>query len=141
MGAVLDTGAGPNCIKQKILPPGWRNYLTSSSPTPLVDAQHNTIPTAGTILLYIQVGELLARVSFTVCEKLTVPLILGTAYINRLVSSINIEDHRLILRDNSSTAILGKLPKGPDSRENEGDQTGNNQSEKPDHATFAYADR
>ena len=76
--AVFDTGAGPNIVRDDILPKGWERILIPSQPLPrITNASGKRMPVRGVVLLHLQVGDLRTRVRFYVVPGLGVPCILG----------------------------------------------------------------
>lgn len=104
--AVLDTGAGPNCVHLDALPPGAQDHIRAG-PLPAVHGANNQqLPTVGIISLYTQAGTAIVKTDFVVCRDLSVPLILGTAFINRNVRHIDIVNQRVLMLNGSHTPIL-----------------------------------
>jgi len=68
-GAILDTGAGPNCIRKDLLPEGWAAWKLPQGMKPIVDAQNQPIPICGITTLYVQVGKMVARTHFIVYPR------------------------------------------------------------------------
>jgi hypothetical protein len=76
--AVLDTGAGPNLIREDVLPPNWETWRLCGVPIPKVmNASGRLLQSKGLIVLIVQVGHLRTRVRFYVTAGLAVPCILG----------------------------------------------------------------
>jgi hypothetical protein len=87
--AVLDTGAGPNLIREDLLPKNWEFYRIPGLPFPqITNASGRRIPARGFVQLQVQVGGLVRRVRFYVTPGLAVPCILGCNFINLHVKSI-----------------------------------------------------
>jgi hypothetical protein len=76
--AVFDTSAGPNLVRDDLLPSGWESLLVSDQPLPrITNASGKRMPVKGVIVLYLQVGDLRTRVRFYVVPGLGVSCILG----------------------------------------------------------------
>jgi hypothetical protein len=76
--AVLDTGAGPNLVREDVLPKGWERLLVPDVALPrITNASGRRMSARGVIVLFVQVGGLLKRVRFYVTPGLAVPCILG----------------------------------------------------------------
>jgi len=73
-GAVLDTGAGPNCIRADILPPNWEAWNIPNLNSGPVDAQGNRVEIVGITSLYVRLGSQTTRTHFLVCKSLAVPM-------------------------------------------------------------------
>jgi hypothetical protein len=86
---VLDTGEGPNLVREDVLP---RNLERALIPGQLLPRVHNAsgrrMPVKGVVSLVTQVGELVRRVRFFVVPCLSVPCILGCHFINTHVLGI-----------------------------------------------------
>ena len=104
--AVLDTGAGPNLIREDVLPPNWESLRLRGVPIPRVmNASGRLLHSKGVMVLILQVGGLRTRVRFYVTPGLAVPCILGCNFIDRHVRSILPGDRRVELREGGSVAI------------------------------------
>ena len=86
--SVLDTGAGPNFVQAVDLPPECRSRLRQGPLPKVTDANRNPIRMIGKIELVIQLGNWISKTSFIVCEKLTVPVILGCDFCDKFVEAI-----------------------------------------------------
>lgn len=121
--SVLDTGAGPNLVREDILPSGWDRLLIPNLPLPrITNASGKRMPVKGVITLFVQVGNLVRRVRFYVTPGLGVPCILGCNFINLHVRSIHPKERRIDLIEGGSVAIStgagacqisGKEPRTP----------------------------
>jgi hypothetical protein len=104
--AVFDTGAGPNLVREAILPEGWESSLVPNQQLPRIhNASGKRMPVRGVIVLYVQVGDLLTRVCFYVVHGLGTPCILGCNFINLHVRSIHPKERRVDLNEGGSVAI------------------------------------
>jgi hypothetical protein len=111
--AVFDTGAGPNIVRDDILPKGWERILIPSQPLPrIINASGKRIPVRGVVLLHLQVGDLRTqvgdlrtRVRFYVVPGLGVPCILGCKFIDLHVRSIHPKERRVDVRKGGLVAI------------------------------------
>jgi hypothetical protein len=113
--AVLDTGAGPNLIREDVLPPNWETLRLRGVPIPKVmNASGRLLHSKGVIVLIVQVGHLRTRVRFYVTAGLAVPCILGCNFIDRHVKSILPGDRRVELHDGGSVAISENSPRSLD---------------------------
>ena len=55
--AVLDTGAGPNLIREDVLPPNWESLRLRGVPIPRVmNASGRLLHSKGVMVLILQVG-------------------------------------------------------------------------------------
>jgi Retroviral aspartyl protease len=105
--AILDTGAGPNLVREDVLPEDWTRYRTTEEPSfQVVGASGRPLPQRGVLTLCVQLGQLKARAKFIVVKHLTAGCILGCQFIDRHVKSILPKERRVLLNDGSSVAIL-----------------------------------
>jgi hypothetical protein len=87
--AVLDTGAGPNLVREDILPKDWERWRVPNIPLPrITNASGKQILAKGVIVLYVHLGTTVHRVRFYVAPGLAVPCILGYNFINIHVKAI-----------------------------------------------------
>jgi Retroviral aspartyl protease len=94
--AVLDTGAGPNLVREDVLPKGWERLLVPDVALPrITNASGRRMSARGVIVLFVQVGGLLTRVRFYVTPGLAVPCILGCGFINLYVKTIHPRERRV----------------------------------------------
>jgi hypothetical protein len=107
---VLDTGAGPNLVREDVLPRNWERALITGQLLPRVhNASGRRMPVKGVVSLVTQVGELVRRVRFFVVPCLSVPFILGCHFINIHVLGIFPREKRVELRDSGAVSLLGKF--------------------------------
>ncbi len=66
--AILDTGAGPNCVRRARLPAGWETGLLDAPAMRVRDANRNPLPVNCVISLYVQLGTTLVKGEFW-CAK------------------------------------------------------------------------
>jgi hypothetical protein len=108
--AVFDTGAGPNLVREGILPKGWERFLIPNQPLPRNNnASGKRMPVRGVITLYVHVGVLVRRVRFYVVPVLGTPCILGCNFINLHVRSIHPKERRVDLNEGGSVAITSGI--------------------------------
>ncbi len=84
--AILDTGAGPNCDRRAVLPAGWETGLCDAPGMRVRDADRNKLRVNGVFSLYVQLETALMKDEFFVCEKLAVPVNLGSDITTSLFS-------------------------------------------------------
>jgi Retroviral aspartyl protease len=105
--AILDTGAGPNLVREDVLPEDWLRYRIAGDPTyQVVGASGRTIPQRGVITLWVQLGRLRAQARFIVVRIIAAGCILGCQFIDRHVKSILPKDKSVVLSDGMAVAIL-----------------------------------
>ena len=108
--AVLDTGAGPNIVHQKILPPGWQNRLIRTELPHIADANRNRIALVGALDLHVHVGDIHVRSRFLVTSNLAAECILGTSFIGKHVKAILPQRKRVLLQEGRPIALAGATP-------------------------------
>ena len=105
--AILDTGAGPNLVREAVLPEDWQcRRLTGEPECRIVGAGGRKLRQKGIIILLVQVGQLRLKTKFIVVEELAAECILGCQFINRHVQTILPKDKKVILSDGSVISIL-----------------------------------
>jgi hypothetical protein len=71
--AVLDTGAGPNHVREEILPKDWERWRVPNLPlTRINNTSGKQIIAKGVIVLHVQLGTTLNRARFYVAPGLAV---------------------------------------------------------------------
>jgi hypothetical protein len=104
--AVFDTGAGPNLVREGILPKGLERFLIRNQPLLRINnASGKRMPVRRVINLYVQVGDLVTRVRFYVVPGLGTPCILGCNFTNLHVRSIHPKERMVDLNEGGSVAI------------------------------------
>ena len=87
--AILDTGAGPNLVRESLLPKDWRDHAVKQNAYPHIrDANGRKLNVEGVVQLYLDVGGQNLGVRFLVCRNLAVKAILGCDFIRRYVQGI-----------------------------------------------------
>jgi hypothetical protein len=103
--AVLDTGTGPNLIREYLLPKNWEVYRIPGLALPrITNDSGRRISARGLVHLHVQVGGLVRRVRFYVTPGLAVPCILGCNFINLHVKAILPKEQKVLLQEG------GKFP-------------------------------
>jgi Retroviral aspartyl protease len=81
---ILDTGAGPNLIRESVLPEDWERYRIPGIPAfHIVGAGGRRLVQKGNITLTVQLGTLKVQARFIVVQGLTAECILGCQFIDR----------------------------------------------------------
>jgi hypothetical protein len=89
VSAILDTGAGPNLIREKVLPDYWERYRIPGPPKfHIVGAGGRRLLQKGSITLTVQLGTIKVQARFIVVKRLAVECILGCQFIDRQVQAI-----------------------------------------------------
>jgi hypothetical protein len=105
--AILDTGAGPNLVREDVLSEDWLRYRVADDTTyQVIGANGRSLPQRGVVTLCVQLGRLRAQAQFIVVKKLASGCILGCQFIDRHVKSIHPKEKRVLLNDDMSVAIL-----------------------------------
>jgi len=118
---VLDTGAGINLVRPNILPDNWKTYAVVLSRSPSIkDAKSRRLEVKYAIHLIVDTGAIKTFERFFVAERLSVPCILGTEFIERCIEGI-LPRRRLVAwrkelcgssPDKHSTPVLACLANG-----------------------------
>ena len=107
--AVLDTGAGPNVIRESLLPHGWQRYAQRATNLPRIrDANNRRLNVEGILPMILDMGSQRFRASFLVCKDLAVPAILGCSFIQRFVEAILPQEHKVVLKYGGAIAIQSR---------------------------------
>jgi Retroviral aspartyl protease len=105
--AILDTGAGPNLVREDVLPEDWLRYRMAGETTyQVTGANGRSLPQRGVVTLWVQLGRLRAQARFIVVKHLAAGCILGCQFIDRHVKRIHPKEKRLLLNDGTPVAIL-----------------------------------
>ena len=104
--AVLDTGAGHNFIRLDQLPPAARRMIRQRALPDIRDANKGRVRSLGVVSLRVQVGLYQSRVDFVVCERLSVPVILGCDYCDRHIEAIRPRSKEIELDDGTTVPIV-----------------------------------
>ena len=77
-------------ILRSALPEGWKNFIAKKNNLPkLCDASGHVLDIASRVLWRVRFGNALYRLTFIVVEKLSLPVLPGTKFLNRHVDAIN----------------------------------------------------
>jgi hypothetical protein len=88
--AILDTGAGPNLVREDVLPEDWLRYRVAGDTTyQVIGANGKSLPQRGVVTLWVQLGRLRAQARFIVVKQLAAGCIVGCQFIDRHVKSIH----------------------------------------------------
>jgi hypothetical protein len=105
--AILDTGAGPNLVREDVLSEDWLRYRMAGDTTyQVIGANGRSLPQRGVVTLWVQLGRLRAQARFIVVKQLAAGCILGCQFIDRHVKCIHPKEKRVLLNDGTSVAIL-----------------------------------
>lgn len=74
----------------------------------LKSAPNNLVDVSGKLMLLVQLSYLHVRVYFSVVEKLAVPLLVGTSFIDRFVWGIFPVEHRIVTIQAGPVAIISE---------------------------------
>ena len=107
VSAILDTGAGPNLIKETALPEDWERYRIPGPPAfHIVGAGGRRLLQKGNITLTVQLGTIKVQARFIVVEGLAAECILGCQFIDRQVQAIHPKEKRVTLANGSVIPII-----------------------------------
>jgi hypothetical protein len=118
--AILDTGAGPNLIREDMLTEGWERYRIAEVPAyKIVGAGGRRLNQKGFVTIFVQLGNLLTKVRFVVAAGLAADCILGCHFIDHHVKNILPREKRVTLMDDSVVSILKDSEEFPEIRKEE----------------------
>jgi len=125
MKPTLDTGAGSSIIRVDALPKGWERRLHRRPHFPyIVDAHKNPISARGMVTLRLHSGGFATDVDFVVVQRLAVPVLLGTSFVNRHVEALYPRRQRVRWSTDASVPILSCTARGKrERRRSPGDAT------------------
>jgi hypothetical protein len=103
--AILDTGAGPNLVREDVLSEDGTWY-TKEPTFQVAGAGGRPLPQRRVLTLCVKLGQLKARAKFIVVKYLTAGCILGCQFIDRRVKSILPKERLVLINDGSSVAII-----------------------------------
>jgi len=113
MTPTLDTGAGLSIIRVDALPKGWEMRLHPRPHLPhIVDANENPISAREMITLCLRSGGFATDFDFVVVQRLAVPVLLGTSFINRHVEALYPRRQRVRWSTDASVPILSCTVRG-----------------------------
>ena len=96
-----------NLVRKADLPLDWTRHTVRDAPLPwLAGANSNPLRLTAVVCLAVRIRNMTFGVPFVVVDQLAVPVLLGTAFIDSHVRSIDIDAQRLQLRNGGSVAIV-----------------------------------
>ena len=105
--AMIDTGAGANCIQKIVLKQlKLCNKIDRSLKRILKDAQGQEMKVDGGMNITIRIGDLHVDTHFIVVEKLPLPIILGTPFLGKTGARLDYTQNTLHMQDSSVTLVL-----------------------------------
>jgi hypothetical protein len=108
VSTILDTGAGPNLIIEKVLQEDWERYRLPGPPEfHIVGAGGCRLLQKGNITLTVQLGTIKVQARFIVVEGLAAECILGCQFIDRQVQAMLPKEKRVTLTNGSVIPIIG----------------------------------
>ena len=127
----VDTCSGYNLVRKADLPPECNRYVIRDAPLSRpAGANTNLLRLTAVVRLAVRLRNTTFHIPFVVAEQLAVPVLLGTAFIDGHVHSIDIDGQKLELRHGGSVSIVdgkgeptpparrhGRQTSGPDVRD------------------------
>ena len=109
VSAVPGTGAGPNLIRESLLPKDWHKYAQDVTALLRIRDANNRQPNVDEVVnMLIDIGGQTLRMIFLVCCVLVVPVILGCSFIQRFVKAILPQENKIVLKYGGALAIQSK---------------------------------
>lgn len=93
---VLRTVTGLKIVRQDVFPKTWRDTTIPIKNDRLTATSNLVMNLEGVILRHVRLGDLRVRVWFGVAVKLTVPILLGTAFIDCFIRVIFTPERRVV---------------------------------------------
>ena len=104
----VDTCSGYNLVERSRLPKGWETCKAEAETLPrLAGAERTPLRLTGLVYLAVRLANNVYRVPFYVVEKLAVPVLLGTAFIDTHVKTLDIQLRRVNFVRGGFVPILG----------------------------------
>lgn len=103
---VLDTGACPNLIKNRFIPPRWTKRIEPVRDQNLRGATSDKLNVLGVINFQISIGYLRAQAWFSVFDKFVVKFLVGTSFIDRFLKYILLDENVIFPKNSNPVAIL-----------------------------------
>jgi hypothetical protein len=104
---LLDTGAGPNLVREDVLPEDWFRYRLAGDTTyQVIGANGRSLAQRGVVTLWVPLERLRAQARFIGVKQLAAGCILGCQFIDRHVKSIHLKEKIVLLNDGAPVAIL-----------------------------------
>lgn len=103
---ILDTGAGPNFIREQELPEHVVGRLRAGPLPEICDANNRPLNMLGTVNLVVQLGTFVVRDVFIVCRTLAAPAILGADFCDKYVEAIRPKKRHVELDDGTTVPIV-----------------------------------
>lgn len=109
--AVIDNGAGPNLILQTNMPSTSTDRIRLVKGPVLTVVSRSNVIVDRVILLHIRIGDVRVKFWFGLVTILSIPLLLGTCFIDRLVKGIFPQEVKVIPFHSHPFAIVDILEK------------------------------
>ena len=107
--AIVDTGTGPNLVREDILPRYWERYKRSiTASSTIIDANGNRLKPESMVPLYVKMGKTTMRTMFVVTKNLSVRCILGCVFLRRQVEAILPRESSLLLHSGEHVKMVEK---------------------------------
>ena len=108
---VLDTGAGINLVRPNLLPENWKTFAEELPSSPSIkDANSNRLEVRYAIHLFVDTGGVKVFERFFVADRLSVPCILGTEFIERCIEGILPRRRMVVWSKRLSTSVPDQRP-------------------------------
>lgn len=102
----FDSGAGPTLIVAEILNRSGLDNTQHHEMPEIQSASDKKLVMSETITLYLRIGESRARVTFGVVDNLAALVLLGRTFIDRLKTSIDPTERKVVLHGFPQVLIL-----------------------------------
>lgn len=104
--SVLDNGTGPNLRGADLLDQNWLDNIRQRDMLEIRNASNTKLVVFGTFPLHLCMGESRTLVTLDVVEKLAVPVLFGTTFIDKFIKSIHADERKINLHHSAPVPIL-----------------------------------
>jgi len=106
----IDTACGPNLIRTDMIAPEYTKFVKPIADPHLIAANGQTLSFRGTIPIDVTLGDSTTRIWFGVVDDLPPGIILGTAFIDKMVKAILPQKRRIYLLHSRPIPIIDSNP-------------------------------
>ena len=106
----VDTACGPNLIRTDMIAPEYTEFVRPITDPHLIAANSGALSFRGTIPIDVTLGDSTTRIWFGVVDDLPPGIILGTAFIDKMVKAILPQKRRIHLLFSRPIPIIDSTP-------------------------------
>lgn len=105
---ILDIKTGSNVISRDVMPAHWQPEMVESTTKLLHSASKDPLKILGQITLHLRNGNRSKITLFSVVDKLTIDVLLGTTPIGEHIIAILRDERKLTVRDSNPVACIAQ---------------------------------